>query len=112
METIKAFLAKLSSPRISALADKSAWLLIAPALVVLFLLDDAAARTLVQWSLFALVLAGVGIIVSRLTFPQVHLGDLVEQAQNQGNVAAGLIASAVIVFVSATLLAMVLWAKA
>lgn len=112
MEIIKAFLAKFTSPRLSALVDKSAWLLIAPALLVLFMLDHAAAVTLVQWSLFALVLAGVGIIVSRLTFPQVHLGDLVDQAQNQGNVAAGLIAASIVIFVAVTLLAMVLWAKA
>lgn len=111
MDALKAIIESFKS-RLHALLDKSALVLIAPALIALFLIDGSIARTLVQWSLYALVLAGVGIIVSRVTFPQIKLGDLVDEAQTKANVAAGILASAVIAFVGIVLLAMVLWAKA
>lgn len=97
--------------RLKALLDKSAWLLILPSLVALFFIDEAMLKTLVQWLVFAPVLAGVAIIVSRVVFPQIHLTTLVEQTQ-KGNTAAGHLASALVLFVAIVILALVMWAKA
>lgn len=111
MDAIKGIFESFKT-RLHALFDKSALVLIAPALIALFLIDGSIARTLVQWSLYALVLAGVGIIVSRVTFPQIKLGDLIDDAHRLGNIASAIIASSVIFFVGIVLMAMVLWAKA
>lgn len=96
--------------RLAALVDKSAWLLMAPALGALLCVDVAMALTLVQWSLFALVLAGVAVVISRIVFPQLNLGDLVVQAL-QGNRAAGAIAAALVIFVALLFIGIVFWAR-
>lgn len=97
--------------RFSFLADKSALFLIIPCAVVLYFIDVAMFKTLLQWLVFAPVLAGIAIIVSRVTFPQVELTNLVKKAED-GNKAAGQVAGALIVFVGLLLLALVTWAKA
>ena len=96
--------------RLHALVDKSAWMLIAPALVALFLIDTAMAKTLVQWSLYAVVLAGLGIIISRLTFPQINLSEHVDEAR-KGNVAAALVVLARTVLLLGILALLVIWGK-
>lgn len=96
--------------RLGALIDKSAWLLIAPALGGLLCIDPAMALTLVQWALFALVLAGVAVVISRIVFPQVNLNELVALAV-QGNRAAGAVAAALVIFVALLFIGIVLWAK-
>lgn len=105
-------LAILKSPRLRALADKSAWLLIAPAVALLWLIDAAMARTLLQWSLYALVLAGLAIVISRVVFPQINLGQMVREAVDENNTAAGLIVGAIVLFVGMVMLALVIWSKA
>ncbi|NCE85282.1 hypothetical protein [Pseudomonas sp. Q1] len=97
--------------RLKALLDQSAWLLILPSLLTLFLIDTAMLQTLIQWLVFAPVLAGLAIIVSRVVFPQIHLSTLVEQT-GQGNTAAGLLAAALVLFVAVVIMALVMWAKA
>lgn len=97
--------------RTKALADKSAWLLILPSLIILYFTDPAMLKTLIQWMAFAPVLAGVAVIVSRVVFPQIHLTTLAREAI-KGNTAAGLLASAIVVFVAIVVLALVMWAKA
>ena len=97
--------------RVAALFDGSAWLLIAPAFFGIYLVDPAMARTLMQWSLFGVVLSGVAIIISRIVFPQFHLTALVELAED-GNMPAAILAASIVAFVAALLLALVFWAKA
>lgn len=97
--------------RFSALVDKSALFLIIPCAFVLWFIDPAMFTTLLQWLVFAPVLAGIAIIVSRITFPQIQLSLLIKQA-HEGNRAAGFVAGALILFVGLLLLALVLWAKA
>ena len=97
--------------RFNFLVDKSAIFLIVPCAVMLYFIDVAMFKTLLQWLVFAPVLAGIAIIVSRVTFPQVHLTELVKEAHT-GNRAAGFVAGAVIIFVGLLMLALVLWAKA
>lgn len=97
--------------RLEALIDRSAWLLIIPALIALYLIDPVMLKTLAQWLVFAPVLAGLAIIVSRVAFPQIDLGELVADVRD-GNTAAGILAAAVVLFVALLLLALILWAKA
>lgn len=97
--------------RIRALFDRSAWLLIAPALIVLFFIDASLAKTLMTWSLFGLALAGVSIVISRLVFPQIHLTSLLEQVEKE-NHAAAIVVAAVILFVALVMMSLVIWAKA
>ena len=101
----------MSFRRIKAFFDTSAWLLILPALLVLFWIDSAMALTLVQWAIFAPVLVGVAIVISRIVFPQIHLTDAVERALHDKNGAAAAIVVGIIGFVAVIFLALVLWAR-
>lgn len=96
--------------RVQALIDKSAWLLILPAVAYLAFVDTAMVRTLLEWTAYALVLSGIAIIISRVTFPQIELTDLVQQV-TKGNRAASTLAAAVVLFVGIVMLSLVLWAK-
>lgn len=98
--------------RTRAMFDKSAWMLITPAIVGIYLLDAALARTLATWMLFALVIAGAAVIISRIIFPQIDLNTLLRQVQEKNNTGAGIVVAAVILFVGLVMLALVLWAKA
>ena len=97
--------------RTKALADKSAWLLILPSVAALFFIDLSMLKTLIQWLVFAPVLAGVAVIVSRIVFPQINLTELVRSTE-EGNTAAAVLASALVLFVALVVLALVMWAKA
>lgn len=98
--------------RLGALFDKSAWLLIAPAFIGLFLIDHTMAITLIEWALFAIVLSGVAIIVSRICFPQIHLDALLAMATDGRNIGAAIVASSLIIFVALLIFSLVFWAKA
>lgn len=100
-----------SFKRTKALADKSAWMLMIPSIVALCFIDMSMLKTLLQWLVFAPVLAGVAVIVSRIVFPQIHLSTLVEETE-KGNTAAGILAAALVLFVALIVLALVMWAKA
>lgn len=101
-----------SWPRAKVVLDKSAWILIAPGLALLWLIDPAAAKTLLQWSIYGVVLSGMAVVISRLIFPQIDLSELVDNAYEKANVASAIIAAAVVLFVGILVLALVLWAKA
>ncbi len=96
---------------LKSLKQRSVWLLILPALLVLSLADFALVKTLVEWSLFALVLAGLAIIVSMVIFPQINLTDLVNRAR-AGEQPAATVAAALLVFFGLLFYSMVFWAKA
>lgn len=96
--------------RFAALFDGSAWLLAAPAIAALWLLDSPMVKSLLQWSLYFSIMAAFVVIISRVAFPQVKLGEFIEEAKN-GNPAAGMIVSAVIMFVAIVLIAMAVWAR-
>lgn len=96
---------------IRSLFDQGAWLLMLPAALALIYIDPAMAQTIGQWILVPLVLAGFTIIVTRVMFPQVSIAWLVAEIR-QGNVAAGLLAAALVLFVGLVFLGMVLWVRA
>ncbi|ATI15736.1 holin [Bordetella phage vB_BbrM_PHB04] len=97
--------------RLKALIDPSAWLLILPAVLYLFFfVDPAMVRTLLEWTSYALVLSGIAIVISRVIFPQIQLGDLMHDVMI-GNRAAGTVVASVVLFVGIVVLSLVLWAK-
>lgn len=100
------------SARLRALFDQSAWLMIAPSVGCLYYFDPAMATTLLQWSAYALSLAGAAVVISRLVFPQIDLGELVGKVREEDSLPAAVIISAVVLFVSAITLCLVLWGKA
>lgn len=96
--------------RFCALFDKSAWLLIAPAMAIIFFFDPALGKTLLTWTTFGVAISGVSIIISRLIFPHIDLNDLVDEVK-KGNLAASILASAIVLFVALVIIALVVWAK-
>lgn len=97
--------------RLAALFDLSAWMLIAPAFAALYAIDAPSAMTLAQWSLFALVLAGVAVVISRIVFPQIHLTKWLTEASRDNSTAAGLVVAALVMFVGIVMLTLAIWAK-
>lgn len=93
-----------------AFAPKAVWLLTIPALLLLGMLDWPLVKTLLQWSVFALVLAGVSIVLSMLIFPQIDLEELVNKAAETPQGSATL-AAAVILFLGVLFYTLVFWAK-
>lgn len=96
--------------RIKSLADKSAWLLILPASLLLFALEPSMIKTVAVWIMVSLVLAGAAIVVSRITFPQIVFGELLDRAQT-GNRACATVLAALILTWGLIFLSLVLWAR-
>jgi multisubunit Na+/H+ antiporter MnhB subunit len=96
--------------RMRVFSDLSAWFLIAPALAVLWFIDAPTAKALLQWSMFGIVMAGVGVMVSRLVFPDLHLNDFLKRAYN-GGIGAAIVSASVILFVGIVFLGLIVWAK-
>lgn len=97
--------------RFKALGDKSALILIIPAVAALFFIDAAMVKTLVQWLIFAPIIAGVAVLVSRIIFPHIDLTQLIRET-HEGNKASAILAGALLLFVGLLVFALVTWAKA
>ncbi len=96
--------------KLKALFDAHAWLLILPALLALALIDWAMVRTMLEWSLFGVVLVGMAIIISRLVFPQIDVAELMRQVR-MTNTAAGLVVCGLLIFFGLLVLALAGWVK-
>lgn len=90
--------------------DKNAWLLAGPAMGLLAYLDDAKLLTLLEWMVYAAVIAGFSIQISRTMFPQIKLTAMVEKAMEDSR-AAGAVAAALVVFVGLLFLSLAFWTK-
>lgn len=97
--------------RFKALGDKSALLLILPAVAALFFIDEAMVKTLIQWLVFSPIIAGVAVVVSRIIFPHIDLSRLIDET-HEGNKAAAILAGSLLIFVGILVFALVTWAKA
>ena len=95
--------------RLKAFFDKSAWLLILVGAIVLAIFDIPTLITLVSWAAFALVLAGMTIMMSKAVFPSIQLSDLLKRAEN-GEIPAGLVILGLLVFVGLLFNGAVTWA--
>ncbi len=97
--------------RIVAACDKTALLLIVPALLLLAYIDLPMFKTIIQWVIVAPVLAGIAVIVSRVIYVKVGLTDLIVRSR-AGNTAAAIVAASLIFSIALIFMAVVLWSKA
>lgn len=104
------FFARLRK-RLAPFLDLTAWVLLVISIVPLLLVDPAMVVTLVQWTAFALALAGVTVVITRVVLPQIDLSEWVERAR-EGSAGAGLMVLSVALAVCCVFLGLVLWAKA
>ncbi|EAM1616336.1 hypothetical protein EU642_22120 [Salmonella enterica] len=97
--------------RTRALTDKSAWMLMLPSLVCLWWIDEALFKTIVEWLIVAPLITGLAVMLSRIVFPQVNLGLLVDEAILE-NKAAAIVVAGLMLFCGLLIVALMLWAKA
>lgn len=97
--------------RTRALGDKSAWILILPSLVSLWWIDVALFKTIVEWLIIAPLITGLAVMLSRIVFPQVNLGLLMDEVILE-NKAAAIVVAGLMGFCGLLILALMLWARA
>lgn len=95
---------------LSIFLDKNALALVVPPAVILGFMDLPKLLTLLEWMLYAAVLAGFAIQISRTVFPQIGLSEMVEKARETPEGSSRIVAS-VVVFVGFLMLALALWTK-
>ncbi|EAW2493093.1 TPA: hypothetical protein JK846_003582 [Escherichia coli] len=97
--------------RTRALGDKSAWILMLPSLLTLWAVDATLFQTIIEWLIVAPLVTGLAIILSRIVFPQVDLGLLVDEVILE-NKAAAIVVAGLMTFCGLLILALMLWARA
>lgn len=101
--------------RLLALFDGSAWFLILPALAWMWYRDPPLVKSIVEWTLLFLVLAGIAVMVSRIVFPHLDLGAFLTRAAGgdgkPGDVAAAIVVAALIIFVAWIMQTIAGWAR-
>lgn len=108
--SIKETVLRRIGKRLLPFFDLTAWTLFLVSLVPLYFINRPMLYTLIQWTAFALALAGVSVGLSRLLLPQIDLSDMVQRAR-YGDTAAGIVVFAVAFLMSFLFLGIVLWAK-
>lgn len=101
--------------RLSPFFDMTAWVLMVVSIVPLLLIDRAMVVTLIQWTFYALALAGITVVISRVLLPQVSLSEWLREAREgarESRTAAALIVLAVALIICSIFLGLVLWVKA
>jgi len=96
--------------QIKALADKNGWLLIIIGLAAVGFSDIKMTMTLLQWAVFSLVIAGLVIVISRITFPQIKLSELMERVKS-GDQPAALVVLGLLLFCGLLFVGTAMWAK-
>lgn len=109
-EAIGNFLQALWTQGKDTFGDKNSWVLGAPAIALLAYLDTAKLLTLLEWMVYAAVIAGFAIQISRTMFPQIHLTAMVEKAMEDAR-GSGAVVAALILFVGLLFLSLSLWTK-
>lgn len=97
--------------RLRAIWDPSVLILIIPALVVVFFVDSSMAYTLLEWIAFAPVVVGLSVLISQVVFYQIKFGELVKKVRYENSIAAAMVVSALIIFVSILSYAIVSWVR-
>lgn len=110
MNKFDEFLERLK-PRLRPFTDLTAWVLLIVSSVPLLFIDRAMFITLVEWTLYAIALAGIAVFLSRVLLPHLRLSLWLERAWT-GDRAAAFVASSVILFLAIIFIGMVLWARA
>lgn len=96
--------------RLSAFLDKSAWILVIIGALILGFTDGVLLGVLVKWTSFMFIVAGLAIVLSKLVFPTISFSAFIEYVK-AGNIAAGMVMAAVILFVAMAMYTVVFWAK-
>lgn len=96
--------------RVSSLVDGSAILLIAPALAWMWQRDRPLVSSVMEWTVMFTILAGLAIVVSRITFPHLNLRQFLARALG-GDVAAAIVVAGLLVFVAWTMQTIAGWAR-
>jgi hypothetical protein len=96
--------------RIAALFDKSALLLIVPAVALLYRIYPPIIQTNLELSLYVAIFVGMTIILTILAFPQINIELLIRSVLEEKNLAAALVVVAMIVFFIAIFLGLLQWA--
>ncbi len=97
-------------PRLTALIDGSAWLLIVPFLALWYLFDPLGMQVMVLWITHLPVVVGVTIILSRIVFPDIKLTELIADVR-AGNVASAVVVLGLLIFVGLLILTAAGWVK-
>ena len=95
--------------RLKGFTDRSAWLLVLVGGAILGVTDYRLLLTLVAWVAFTAVLAGITIMLSRVVFPTIDLGEWIDKARG-GEMPAALIVAALLVFAGLLFNGVVSWA--
>lgn len=90
--------------------DRNSWFLAAPAMALLAYIDDAKLLTLLEWMVYAAVIAGFAIQISRTIFPQIKLTAMVEKAMEDPR-GSGAVVAALIIFVGLLFMSLAMWTK-
>jgi hypothetical protein len=109
MKLLKRWYGKFEA-RIHAFGDKSAWFLMLPALLILSLIDLPRTAAILGWMLFAAVLIGFCIQISRIAWSPINLVDLIERAK-EDPLACAIIVAAVVYFVGQLFGSLVVWTR-
>lgn len=96
--------------RITPFFDLSAWVLLIVSAIPLAVIDRPMFDTLVQWTVFAIALAGISVVLCRLLLPQIDLTAYLAEAK-KGSVSAAIVVFSVAFLLSALFMGLVLWAK-
>jgi len=82
-----------------------------PSLICLWWIDAALFKTIIEWLIIAPLITGFAVMLSRIVFPHVSLGALMDEVMVQ-NRAAGLVVCGLMMFCGLLILALMVWAKA
>ncbi|EAO1133531.1 hypothetical protein EX011_21440 [Salmonella enterica] len=82
-----------------------------PSLLTLWAVDATLFQTIIEWLIVAPLVTGLAIILSRIVFPQVDLGLLVDEVILE-NKAAAIVVAGLMTFCGLLILALMLWARA
>lgn len=88
--------------------DSRVYLLIVPATIILFLIDDVLAKTWLQWGVVLPIIAGITLILRKILFNTLDLSSAIEKAcETPGG--SGHVVMAVAIVMAAVLVSATLW---
>lgn len=107
-----AFWARIKK-RLRPFLDIGSWILFILTLVPLYLINPPMLVTLVQWTAFAVALAGVAVMLCRVLLPMVDLGELYDRIRNgRGDTTDAIVFASVVALLGVLFLGLILWGKA
>lgn len=95
---------------IAALGDNASWIFFVIGVTLLGLADWDTMVMLARWSGFAFVAAGATIWISRITFGEIKLSELIKEVMSE-NVAAAIVVASLLAFCSVVFTGLLSWAK-